>query len=284
MKYFPLSSPTFQHQFGIRAIKKGESIVECTDQYEAELALKRGALETQENYYFRATEDSVVSQGDAVDAVVEASDFISGRQNLRTGETIEIDDTCPLLGISRHFQEDLTILRNDPDRGYPLIAGCVCFPSGWCIGDKLFGSILRVHRPVPEFAEELAEPTHRLMNGLKTGRPVWRTNWGVRASGKLDQSPRHRDWLREQTKRITAQNAGLSCFFRVERQTLARLPSNGDILFAIHTHQRPIGELDTSQRQRLLGVIRTCPEDTLRYKGILPIQDAVLDYLESSLR
>ena len=283
MKYFPLSSSTFQHQFGVRAIEKGESIVECTDQYEAEIALKRGALDAHESYYFQATDDSLVSQRDVVDVVVEASDFVSHGQNLRSGESIEIDETCPLLGISRHFQEDLTILQNDADRGFPLIAGSVCFPSGWCIGEKLLGSILTVHTPVPEFATALSDPTHRLMNQLKIGRPVWRTNWGIRSSGQLDQSPRHRRWLQEQTRRITPRNAADRCFFRVERQTLARLPSRGDILFAIHTRQRPIGELDTLQRSRLLGVIRTCPDETLRYKGILPMKDAIVRSLESSL-
>jgi hypothetical protein len=61
----------------------------------------------------------------------------------------------------------------------------------------------------------------------------------------------------------------------VERQTLARIPDTRDVLFAIHTHQCKLDELAEEQAAVLLGVLQTCPSDTLGYKGILPMKDAI---------
>ena len=282
MKYFPLSSANFSHQFGIRALGPGDSIVETTDHYEVETEAKRGAIDLDPNYHFVATDRSIDSQFEVAHLITQASDILTDSQNLRLHEPIVIDASRPLLSISRHVQEDLTILRNDPEAGYPLIAGSVCFPSGWCIGEKIGRSITSVHAPVPEFESLLAESTYNLMRRLKVGRPVWRTNWGIRSSGQLDQSPRHQAMLARETSLVDADNAGERCCFRVERQTLARLPKGGDILFAIHTHQCKLGDLSEQEQRNLLGVLGSCPEATLAYKGILPMRAAIQRYLEIS--
>tara|TARA_R110002049_G_scaffold72490_6_gene187439 strand:- start:145264 stop:146139 length:876 start_codon:yes stop_codon:yes gene_type:complete len=290
MKYFPLTKGTFEHQFGIRALRENESIIEVTDQYASETSLKQSLLERAPGEYFQALSGSSRAQRDVATMVLAALKSLPdahrppalATENL-TIKNLATDDAPPLLSISRRVQEDLTILRNDPANGFPLIAGCVCFPSGWCIADKIGQNLMDVHLPVPEFASALADATNNLLQRLKVGRPVWRTNWGVRPSGQLDQSPQHRAYLDEQLSQVDAENAGQRCYFRVERQTLARLPSDGDILFAIHTHQQPLDMLSLQEKQSLLGVIRSCPEPTLMYKGILPMRDAVTAYLQSEI-
>jgi hypothetical protein len=184
-----------------------------------------------------------------------------------------------LVSIARHVQEDLVVMSPDAEAGFPLIAGVVCFPSGWCIGDKIGKSLLSIHDPVPEFKLALNDPTQRLMQRLKPGRPVWRMNWGVRPSGMLDQSPRHAETLGKARRQVTAANAGRRCFFRVERQTLARLPRCGHVLFTIHTHQCRLEQLEEQQTRLLWGVIDSCPAETLAYKGILPIRAAIQAFL-----
>jgi hypothetical protein len=139
-----------------------------------------------------------------------------------------------------------------------------------------------IHRVVPEYADRLGPPTDRLLDQLKAGRPVWRMNWGVRASDQLDQSPRYADELRRLSEGVTPQNAGHRCFFRVERQTLARLSASGHLLFAIHTHQCPLQDLDRQRRGTLAGVIESCPLATLRYKGIEPMRAAIVAYLRAT--
>lgn len=279
MRYFPLDKERFEHQFGVRAIPAGEGIVEATELYHAELQQARDLLDSDRDYYFQSLPESGLAQREAFDLIVENAPFLSPEWNALTGEAFHSEVTDPLLEIGRQVQEDLTIMSGDAERGYPLIAGKVCFPSGWCVGEKLGLSSLEIHAPVPEFAEKLHRPMDRLMQALKVGRPVWRMNWGVRPSDRLDQSPRQIDFLAEQREGITETNAGQRCFFRVERQTLARLPETRCILFAIHTHQSRVADLSFFQQRRLLSVMQSCPELTLRYKGLLPIRDSLEKYL-----
>jgi hypothetical protein len=283
MRYFPLTTDRFEHQFGIRALAESESIIEATDRYQDEIQLRRGAFADDPAYYFSAEPTSIAAQRDARDLILTAADFLTGGRNSKLNESVDCQGEPPLLEIARHVQEDLAIISDDAERGFPLIAGAIAFPSGWCIGDKLGKSVLAIHDPVPGFASELNLPTQRLMQRLKPARPVWRMNWGVRPSGQLDQSPRHQQFLRQRGESITADNAGHECFFRVERQTLARLQPSGAILFAIHTHCSPLNELSAWQRQNLLGVIRSCGDETLDYKGILVMREPIVSYLQHSL-
>ena len=156
------------------------------------------------------------------------------------------------------------------------------FPSGWSVGEKIGKSILSIHAPVPDYESELHQQTQQLLSRLKPERPVWRTNWGVRPSCKLDQSAKYASMIEFCSGQITAENAGVECFFRVERQTLSRL-DGGDILFTIHTNQVPLCQLSLEQKMTLLGVLETCPSGTLQYKGIRRIQKPVTEYLRTSI-
>ena len=279
MKYFPLGSDRFEHPFGVRALANSETLVEATDLYDRELELKRRLLDENPEHYFQSLAGSELAHREVFDLLSSNAPFLHGGINALTGEAVAEDHPSPLLSIARHLQEDLAIMSDDATAGFPLVAGVICFPSGWCIGDKIGKSVWQIHQPVPEFDSQLAPATGRLLDRLKPGRGVWRTNWGVRPSDQLDQSPIHAEFLAEQRDRITPSNAGSCCFFRVERQTLARLPKSGHILFAIHTHQCRLDQLSGEQQRILLGVIDSCPEDTLTYKGILSMRDAITSYL-----
>ncbi len=283
MRYFPLTKDRFEHHFGVRTIPPSDSIVEVTEHYDEQIRLRREALTRDVDYYFQSTADSMVAQREARDLIIHSASFLSGGRNARTGEPVDLNHPFPLLEIARHVQEDLAIMSGETGRGFPLIAGAIIFPSGWCIGDKIGRSVLAVHQDVPEFKSELNDQTQQLLSRLKPDRPVWRMNWGVRPAEQLDQSPMHREMLERRCDRITAGNAGSECYFRVELQTLSRLPG-GDILFTIHTHQTPLKTLSRQQRHNLLGVMETCPAETLRHKGIWPIRDPVMEYLRESAR
>ncbi len=293
MKYFPLESDRFEHQFGVRAIARGESIVEATELYEAEISLKREMIARDTGTYFAANDDSMEAQIAAAKLVCDSAPFLSRTENRCTEEPISVEqiteeqiteesiaggDVTPLLAIARHVQEDLLIIGHQASDGFPLIAGVVCFPSGWSVGDKLGQSMLAIHHPVPQYEAKLHQRTARLLESIRIDRPVWRMNWGVRPSNRLDQSPIHADRLNQQRSAINGENAGERCFFRVERQTLARIPETSDILFAIHTHQCKLNDLSDRQRCRLANVLDSCPPETLAYKGIMPMADALRDY------
>lgn len=262
LRYFPLTTDRFQHQFGVRAIKSHESIVEQTDSFDDQIKLKRQLLLTDRENHCQSLPLSEPAQR-------EASSLLIGKP-------------CLLIDAATGLQEDLVVLSGDVDAGHPIIAGVVCFPSGWTIAEKVGQPIDRVHRPVPEYAEVMSQATNQLMQKLRPDRPVWRTNWGVRPSGQLDQSPKQMDRIRKSADQLTAANAGTECYFRVERQTLSRLPTTNAILFTIHTHQCRLSELNPEQQINLLGVLKTCPKETLRYKGIEPFVSEVCDFLSRS--
>ena len=82
---------------------------------------------------------------------------------------------------------------------------------------------------------------------------------------------------------MTAANAGQTLFLRVERQTLRRLPRTEAVLFGIRVHVYPLASAvavpDTAAR--LAEAVRALPEATLRYKSLLPIRQALLDWLDA---
>jgi hypothetical protein len=282
LRYFPLTSDRFEHQFGIRALPSDEAIVEATERYADEIAIKGQLLAEDADNYVRAVDGSEAAQLEAARLLLLAAPFLSDSGNALTGEKINLENRS-LLTIASHLQEDVVLLSGDASQGHPVIAGVVCFPSGWAIGDKLGKSILQVHSPVPEYASLMGQSTDRLLEKLKPDRPVWRMNWGVRASGRLDQSPKQTDRIRGEMTDLTQENAGEQCFFRVERQTLSRLPESGGILFTIHTHQCQISKLADWQKQNLLGVLESCPQATLDYKAISAIKDKVAITLRRDL-
>lgn len=269
MRYFPLRSDRFEHQFGIRALAADESIVEVTDRYAAEIELKTNLLAEDPNNYVASLPGSEEEQQEAAELLADSV------RRVGMDPSLGRDGSTSLLGVAGAIQEDVVVMRGDAEAGFPVIAGVVCFPSGWTIAAKLGKSVLQVHRPVPEYAEVMSRSTDKLLAQLKPARPVWRMNWGVRRSGRLDQSPKH---LLDDNGEIT--DAGSQCFFRVERQTLSRLPKTEAILFTIHTHQCQLSGLEPWQKENLLGFLRTCPAETLDYKGINGIFEQVCRYLE----
>ena len=83
---------------------------------------------------------------------------------------------------------------------------------------------------------------------------------------------------------LTSENVSERCFFRVEKQTLTRLPKTQTILFTILTDQVPVAELEKWQQSNLLGVLRSCPQRTLKYKGISSFCDLLCNDLDKRIK
>ena len=68
----------------------------------------------------------------------------------------------------------------------------------------------------------------------------------------------------------------------VERQTLRRLPRSGAVVFGIRTYVEPLAEVAAvpATAQALADRIREMPLATAVYKGIAPIREPLLTYLE----
>ncbi len=283
---------------GTRPLRPGLVIHGDPTLYHQEIALKRSLLLSAPATYESFPAATLPAQWDAVDLLL--ADLVRHRPQL--GEWIEIAGVrhwqhawtgarvawpidlatrrtaalelpagrSPLGWLGRQLQEDLLLLADDDAQGYPLIGGQLCFPNAWALREKLGQSIMAIHEPVPRFAESLGRPLVGLMRQLKVDRPVWRWNWAIKATPRLNLLPRYADETNAQIAGLRAATVGTRCYLRVERQVLARLPATGVILFVIHTYQSPLGVVarDPDRLARLARTLRTMPTEMLEYKGI----------------
>lgn len=97
----------------------------------------------------------------------------------------------PLERAARLCAEDLILMGHDAHTGtYRSVAACVCFSFGDVpkrIGEQF--SMAELHAKVGRYAEDLHKPAERFMEGLLPERPVWRTNWSLVFSGRLEPHP-----------------------------------------------------------------------------------------------
>jgi hypothetical protein len=170
----------------------------------------------------------------------------------------------PLAAIGRMVQEDFCLMQASA-AGYRLVAAVLCFPAHWRLSEKLGRPLDAIHEPVPGFAERLAGPVDRFFGKLQALRPVWRVNWSLVDTPELFRPPEDR----ARPRTVGAARAGEQLWLRVERQTLRRLQHSGDVVFGIRTYVEPL-----AQR------IREMPPATATYKGIAPIREPLLAYLE----
>lgn len=141
-----------------------------------------------------------------------------------------------------------------------------------------------IHAPVAHYKEQLGETADRFMERLSADKPVWRLNWNVHDSGEPFQ-PRGPGGVAPDP-RITPANAGQKLFFRVERQTLRRLPDSGAIVFTIRTYIRPLADFEQRPEcaARLAAALRNYPPETFRYKNQGVFADAALAWLDRTAR
>ena len=249
-------------------------LIEPTSTESYRLALKAKILADDHAYHFQALPGSERAQA-------EAAEYLCRRLSL----TWPSEDMDPLDAVGRELDADLLLLDGSQE-GVPLIAGQLCFANDWCLEDKLGRSFLAVHDIVPGFEATIGSPSLKLLERMKPDRPVWRLNWSIKPTDRLDLSPRWAEWVNARKESVTAANAGDRCYFRIERQTLSRLPATQTVLFTVQTFVARMEELaaDPARARRLASVLRTVPQPMLDYKGIAPFAAPLLAYLDDAAR
>ena len=256
MRHFPLDGSPYAMSLGVRPL-----LAEPRLEFDAsQIDLKKQLLGTDPSFYFQALPGTEPLQQEA------ASDL--GFPGASTENALN--------WAGRQVAEDLLLLGDQP--GWPLVAGQLCFPNDWCLADKLGRPLFEVHAPVPGFAQRVGDATLKLFDKLKPERPIWRANWAVKVTGRLDLPPPINATFEASKQEITAANAGHRCYFRIERQTLSRLPSG--ILFTVKTSVAPIHTLSAEERQALATTLSTTPPEILAYKGLAPFAAPLMTYLE----
>lgn len=194
-----------------------------------------------------------------------------------TGARFAADAASPLTVIGHMVQEDFCLLQESPS-GYRLTAAVLCFPGHWRLGDKLGRPLDVIHEPVPGFAERLAGPVDRFFASVQASRPVWRVNWSLVGTPRLFHLPGSGG----RANSVSAVDAGERLWLRVERQTLRRLPQTGTVVFGIRTYVEQLADVTAApgNAQALAMRIRELPAATAVYKGIAPLREPLLAYLD----
>lgn len=192
---------------------------------------------------------------------------------------------APLRAASLLVQEDLVIMRKGT-HGWRLAAASLCFPSSWSLAEKFGRPLDDIHAPVPAFQRgtRAAALIERIFDRMKPEQPVQRLNWSLQADAALHQphakSDRDRT-IHQSATTLLGPDPMARSFIRVERQTLRKLPSSGDILFTIRIHLDPLAVLRShSDRARLAASFATqldgLDADQLAYKGLAKDRDGVM--------
>ncbi|PWJ83818.1 uncharacterized protein DUF3445 [Pseudaminobacter salicylatoxidans] len=173
----------------------------------------------------------------------------TGIEILGTGRHVATDSTelPPLRTASLLVPEDLILMRGSKD-GWRLVAGSLCFPSSWSLGEKFGHTLQDIHEPVPAFGPgtRTAGMIQRIFDNLLVDQPVQRFNWSLQAGNVLflpfSQQQRI-DRATNRPSKFSDDELAAQAFIRVERQTLRRLPNSRDILFTIRIYLDPLAVL-----------------------------------------
>ncbi|MFN8515216.1 MAG: DUF3445 domain-containing protein [Chloroflexia bacterium] len=308
LPYFPIESDDFVMSMA-RALPVDSLIEVDLACYREELALKDAILAEDYRYYFQAPLETEPMAWESIELLLpnmvryhpqhfglrrdgdrwEWENRILGTTTVFTFGDAATLPLPPLDWLGRQMQEDLLLMAEDAERGTPLVAGHLCFASGWSLDEKMGQSFLTIHEPVPHFAEKIGRPADLLMQRLKVDHPTGRVGWALTTDVGLNHAPCLAHQWRQSWHGVTAENAGERCYLRLERQTFSRLPRTRAVLFTIHTYRAPIARVlatsDGADRaRRLAGSIRTMPTALQGYKKLAPYREELLAYLEGRAR
>jgi hypothetical protein len=286
--YLPFADRQWRMSMGLKALN-AKDWIEIDEHFAEELALKDKLLKKQYSDVFASLPESRPSQKEVLDLLLnhllqQFPQYYRQQgttiENITTGQVWDVADfeAAPLDLAGRLVQEDLLLMQPSPE-GYRLVAASLCFPSRWRLREKLGRPLTQIHSPVPEYQDKLERPVDNFFDRLKVNHPAWRLNWSILDSPELFL-PQARE-KQDLDTTLDAKNAGEKLWIRVERQTLRRLRVSSDILFTVRTYVHPLKVLedDPAIARNLAEAVKQIPPDMQRYKNLLPIREALLDYL-----
>ena len=256
---------------GVRAL--GEEPWLVADEHRADELAEKRRLAAERRDAVCAARPATVAAGSAVlDAVVSwlrANDLDApGSPHL---------PAHPLGRAGLLVQEDLCLL---VERGgaWHLDAASLHFPSHWRLADKLGRPLAEVHGPVAHYDEELAGKVDTVHQRLQPGRVLLRRNWTLHEHDHLF-APTSAGW----SDAAVADPQPATWTLRSERQTLRSLPTSGSVLFTIRTQQVPLGVLHRRPDRAgdLAACVRSLSPELERYKGLAPIREPLLAWLDA---
>lgn len=267
--------------------------LEIDDLYAAYLAEKDRLIDERPRDVFAAEPDTLDAQREVLarvrqhmDEAAKAAGGAAWADLYRERESrfVVATDETPLQAAARLVQEDLVLMRHG-EGGWRLAAASLCFPSSWSLAEKFGRPLVDIHEPVPQFGRgtRSAELIERMFDRLQ-GQMVERSNWSLQANPNLYHplSNVQRDGRSTaRTSQFAGDDPAAAAFIRVERQTLGKLPSSGDILFTIRIHLDPMHRLrEHPDRARLAtsfaAQLTALDASQLDYKGLTADRDRLV--------
>lgn len=179
------------------------------------------------------------------------------------------DDPEPLWLASLLVADDLVIMQPSGS-GYLLAAASLASPSHWRLQAKLGRPMREVHDPIPGIHRQLTPRIDRFFAHISPERPVSRFNWALQTDPGLFHPAAPE----------AAAGGDASLYYRVERQTLRRLPRSGAIAFTIRVFLHPLAALSVvpGAIDSLVSAVDSTPPALARYKGFPSLRDALEQY------
>jgi hypothetical protein len=134
--------------------------------------------------------------------------------------------------------DDLCILIRDSEGFWRLEAASLCAPTFWRLTEKLGEPLGELHGPVPGASPGMVSRIHRMFDALRPGQVLERFNWTVQpdmARYTPSQAP-----FRKIAEGLPLAGALGALWFRVERQTISKLPVSGAVAFTIRVAIDPL--------------------------------------------
>lgn len=212
----------------------------------------------------------------ATAAVREATEYASGLGTALPSHEPRTEARLFALGVA--WEPDFVLLSSRDAGVHNLVAGVVCFPSSWALGEKLGRPLSEVHAPVPGLNESLGKQIDLFLSKIRPG-DVWRReNWGVSRDAELNHHPAlGRPRLDD---RVDADEV----WIRLEHQLLTRLPRSGAVLFGIRVEVVPLTRVlaDPPAAMRMARQLATLSELVAEYKGVFRSRPAILALLRQA--
>lgn len=263
--------------------------IDLDEDLPAHLAEKQRLFETRRDEVFAALPGTEAAQAELLALLVEHLLQRFPDSYRRSGDGVHIGPAgrdVPLTGpepallrAAGLVQEDLMLMRRGT-AGWSLVAAALCFPSSWRLREKLGRPLDEIHATVPGFGAGTrhAELISRMFDMLRPETPMLRWNWSIYGDDALfhpDDSPPRRFGSGARADKV---------FLRVERQTLRKLPTTGDIVFAVRIYVDPLAALETLPQApqiatALVAQLDALDEAQLAYKGLALERARLVDRL-----
>jgi hypothetical protein len=200
------------------------------------------------------------------------------------GKSECIGERSPLEMLLGHVPEDFAIMDRDAAGSgrYHFRAGIICSSVGWNLGSKIGMALADIHGPVPDYKEKMSLSMDRYFGRLPTNGPIQRGSWSFELDQPLYLEPSALHHEASYIQGLGLEEAISRIHYRVDWQTLRRLPRSGAIAFNFKALFTPLTQLRTEPFVPALAlkVLREGKKSVLQYKGTHRTERVVVPTLE----